>query len=166
MTTTELSALVRGLAAALREYVVSTQKALSDRLTALETQDLIPGEPGKVGPVGPAGTPGLNGKDGAPGLGFDDLDLVFDETRGYLLRCQRGKQLKEWAVPIPFDAGVWTFGRVYPKGAGVTVKGAWWIAQQDTSARPGDDTSDSRAWRLSVKGGRDGKDGKNGKDGE
>jgi hypothetical protein len=90
---------------------------------------------------------------------------VFDEARGYVLRCQRGKQLKEWPIPLPFDAGVWQAGRVYPKGAGVTVKGAWWIAQAETSARPGDDTSDARAWRLSVKGGRDGKDGKNGKDG-
>lgn len=104
-------------------------------------------------------------KDGEPGLGFDDLDLVFDEGRGYLLRCQRGSRIKEWAIPLPFDAGVWQPGRVYPKGAGVTVKGAWWIAQTETSARPGDDTAESRAWRLSVKGGRDGKDGKNGKDG-
>jgi len=68
----------------------------------------------------------------------------------------------EWAVPLPFDAGVWQPGRVYPKGAGVTVKGAWWIAQKDTSERPGD----SRDYRLAVKGGRDGKDGKDGKDGE
>lgn len=158
MTVTELGALMRGLAPALRDYILSMQKTLSDRLTALETQDLIPGEPGKVGPIGPAG---LDGKDGAPGLGFDDLDLVFDEARGYLLRCQRGKQLKEWAVPLPFDAGVWQPGRVYPKGAGVTVKGAFWIAQTDTAERP----SDSREWRLSVKGGRDGKDGKDGKDG-
>lgn len=155
MTITELGALVRGLAPALREYVMSSQKSLSDRLAALETSDLIPGEKGAPGPIGPKGT---DGKDGAPGLGFDDLDLVFDELRGYLLRCQRGTQLKEWAIPIPFDAGVWQTGRIYPKGAGVTVKGAWWIAQKDTAERPGD----SRDWRLSVKGGRDGKDGKDG----
>jgi integrin beta 3 len=95
-------------------------------------------------------------------LGFDDLDVVFDEARGYLLRWQRGTQLKEWALPFAFDAGVWQAGRVYPKGAGTTVKGAWWIAQTNTSGRPGD----SRDWRLAVKGGRDGKDGKDGKDGE
>jgi len=159
MTTTELGALIRGLAPALRDYVTSALKSLNDRLTAIETQDLPQGEPGKDGPIGPAGR---DGKDGAPGLGFDDLDLVFDEARGYLLRCQRGKQIKEWAIPLPFDGGVWVAGRTYPKGAGVTVKGAWWIAQKDTSERPGD----SRDWRLSVKGGRDGKDGKDGKDGE
>ena len=158
MTTTELGALIRGLAPALRDYVTSAVKTLSDRLTALETQDLIPGEPGKVGPMGPSGH---DGKDGAPGLGFDDLELIFDDVRGHILRFQRGVQVKEWAVPLPFDAGVWQAGRVYPKGAGVTVKGAWWIAQKDTTERP----SDSRDWRLSVKGGRDGKDGKNGKDG-
>jgi hypothetical protein len=125
----------------------------------------IPGKDGKDGADGRDGkdaAPGLDGKDGAPGLGFDDLDLVFDETRGYLLRFQRGTHLKEWAIPLPFDGGVWQVGRTYPKGAGVTVKGAWWIAQKDTAERPGD----SRDWRLSVKGGRDGKDGKDGKDGE
>ena len=159
MTVTELGALVRGLAPAFRDYVASTQKTFGDRLTALETQDLIPGAKGDPGPAGPKGA---DGKDGAPGLGFDDLDLVFDETRGYLLRCQRGTQLKEWTLPFPFDAGVWQAGRVYPKGAGTTVKGAWWIAQTDTSGRPGD----SRDWRLAVKGGRDGKDGKDGKDGD
>jgi len=161
MTTPELTALVKGLAAALRDYVLSTQKALSDRLTALETQDLIPGEPGKPGAPGPPGPASLNGKDGAPGIGFDDLDVVFDEARGYLLRCQRGKQIKEWALPFAFDAGVWQAGRTYPRGAGTTNKGAWWIAQKDTTTRPGD----SHDWRLAVKGGRDGKDGKDGKDG-
>jgi hypothetical protein len=159
MTAPELGALMRGLAPALRDYVTSALASLNDRLTAIETHDLPRGDPGAVGPAGPAGT---DGKDGAPGLGFDDLDVVFDETRGYLLRWQRGAQVKERALPITFDAGVWQAGRGYPKGAGTTVKGAWWIAQKDTTDRPGD----SRDWRLAVKGGRDGKDGKNGKDGE
>jgi hypothetical protein len=131
-------------------------------------RDGIDGQPGAAGP---RGEPGLCGEKGEPGpigpigLGFEDLALVYDETRGYLLRLQRGDQVKECPVPVPFDAGVWQAGRVYPKGAGVTVKGAWWIAQTATSARPGDDTSESRAWRLSVKGGRDGKPGPPGRDG-
>ena len=128
------------------------------------------GEKGADGLNGKDGTDGLNGKDGAngfngaDGLGFDDLSVDFDEKRGWLLRFVRETRVKEFPIPVPFDAGVWQSGR-YPKGAGVTVKGAFWIAQRETTARPGEDTPESRDWRLSVKGGRDGKPGRDGKDG-
>ncbi len=108
----------------------------------------------------------INGKDGADGLGFDDLESVFDEQQGFRVRFVRGSEAKEFPLHSPFDAGVWRPGVTYPKGAGVTVKGAFFIARESTQTRPDDGTVESaRAWRLAVKGGRDGKPGRDGKDG-
>jgi Collagen triple helix repeat (20 copies) len=143
--------------------------------------DGAPGRDGRdglsiAGPVGPTGAngidgkdgkDGLNGKDGADGLGFDDLSVHFDEHKGWFLAFQRGDRFKEFQLGVPFDAGVWQAGRTYTKGAGVTVKGAYYIAQADTRTRPEDGTLESaKAWRLSVKGGRDGKPGPPGRDGK
>lgn len=138
----------------------------------------VPGPPGKDGIDGLDGKPGLaglNGKDGKDGrdgatgkdgLGFDDVDVIFEPAKGWLVRFTNGTRQKDCPIPIPFDAGVWDHGRLYPKGAGCTNKGAFWIAQRATKTRPGDDTPESRAdWRLAVKQGRDGKPGKDGRDG-
>jgi integrin beta 3 len=130
-----------------------------------EGRDGIDGKPGAPGLHGKAGQDGVNGKDGADGLGFDDLDLNFDTQAGWLLRFHRGQKFKVFPLPIPFDAGVWQAGKDYPAGAGVTFKGAYWIAQKATKVRPGDDTAPSRDWRLAVKRGEDGRPGKDGKDG-
>ncbi len=126
-------------------------------------RDGLNGTDGSDGLNGKDGTNGLNGKDGADGLngkdglGFDDL--VFDEHKGWLLKSAD----REISVPIPFDAGVWTSGRLYPKGAGTTVNGAFWIAREATTTRPGDGTpASAKAWRLAVKGGKDGKPGPQG----
>lgn len=132
-------------------------------------RDGLPGVPGRWGDKGDPGAPGkdgrdgLNGKDGADGLhgkdglGFDDL--TFDEQKGWLLKSGD----REISVPIPFDAGVWTSGRTYPKGAGTTVNGAFWLAREATTTRPGDGTpASAKAWRLAVKGGKDGKPGPQG----
>ena len=106
---------------------------------------------------------GQDGRDGTDGFGFEDLSLVFDEMKGWAVRFSRQDLTKDFPVPIPFDAGVWRPGRQYPAGAGVTVKGAWWIAQQTTSVRPGDENLASRSWRLAVRGGKDGKPGRDGR---
>jgi integrin beta 3 len=136
-------------------------------------RDGLPGVPGRWGDKGDPGVPGkdgrdgLNGKDGSDGLngkdglGFDDL--VFDEQKGWLLKSAD----RELAIPLPFDADVWRAGRVYPKGAGTTVNGAWWIAREATMTRPGDGSPESaKAWRLAVKGGKDGKQGPQGPAGQ
>jgi len=104
-----------------------------------------------------------DGIDGKNGLGFDDMDLAFDQQRGWLLRLMRGDQVKDFPISVPWDAGTFEQGRVYPKGAGVSRRG-FWIAQEDTAATPGDTSPASRAWRLVVKPGRDGKDGRPGRD--
>lgn len=106
-----------------------------------------------------------DGVNGADGFGFDDLGVVFDEQSGFVLRFTRGSEVKDFPIAAPFDAGVWKPGVTYPKGAGVTVKGAFFIAREQTQTRPDDGTIESaRAWRLAVKGGRDGKPGRDGKD--
>lgn len=131
----------------------------------------LPGVPGREGEKGDPGINGTNGLDGTngsagrDGLGFDDLSVVFDERKGYLLRFTRGEEMKDFPIPIPFDAGIWQSGRPYPKGAGVTVRGAFWIAQRATTARPGDEGGKSVDWRMSVKSGEKGIPGPPGRDG-
>jgi hypothetical protein len=122
----------------------------------------LPGTPGDKGLDGRDGVNGINGKDGLDGLGFDDFDLDLDETRGWLLRLGQGDRVKEWELGIPFDAKVWTAGTVYPKGAGVTWDGGYWLAQAPTSDAPGEGHP---AWRLCVRRGKTGREGKQGKDG-
>ncbi len=68
----------------------------------------------------------------------------------------RGEDVKEFTfkMPVILDAGVFRRGNDYEKGDSVTWDGSTWIAQKDTSDKPGE----SDAWRLSTKRGRDGKD--------
>lgn len=130
----------------------------------LNGKDGLNGTDGKDGVHGKDGRDGLNGKDGMngqDGVGFDDVDLVFDEEKGYVFRLTKGDRVKEFAVPWPWDAQVWTAGQTYPKSAGVTWDGHFWIAQQDTTDQPGEG---SKAWRLAVRRGKQGKEGKPGKD--
>lgn len=122
----------------------------------------LPGTPGEKGLDGRNGVDGLNGKDGQDGRGFDDFDLVLDETRGWILRLAQGERVKEWELGIPFDAKVWTAGVTYPKGAGTTWDGHYWIATAQTSDPPGEGNP---AWRMAVRRGKTGRQGERGKDG-
>ncbi len=135
--------------------------------TPRDGQPGVPGAPGAAGrdgengQDGAKGADGINGKDGLDGLGFDDLDVRFDEGTGYVLHFERGELVKEFPVAIPWDAGIWEAGKVYPKGAGLRRDGSWWIAQTQTSAQPGHD----KTWRLAVKKGTDGRQGPQGPEG-
>ena len=138
-------------------------------------RDGLPGVPGPMGEKGLDGRDGINGKDGIDGLhgkdglGFDDLDVVFDQDQGYSLQFRQGERVKDIPVPFQWDAGTYAFGRLYPKGACVTDRGGYWIAQEPTRSRPpklGEPRLASCAWRLAVKPGRDGKDAEPRKDGE
>lgn len=60
------------------------------------------------------------------------------------------------------DRGIFKADSEYSPGDVATWDGSMWIAQKNTSDKPG--TSD--AWRLSVKRGRDGRDGLKGEKGE
>src|SRR4029077_440120 len=127
----------------------------------------VPGAPGAAGrdgengKDGAKGADGINGKDGLDGLGFEDIDILFDECTGYVLRFARGEVVKAFPLSIPWDAGIWEAGKVYPKGAGLRRDGSWWIAQMQTSAQPGHD----KTWRLAVKKGTDGRQGPIGPEG-
>lgn len=96
-------------------------------------------------------------KDGLDGVNFDDMDINFDtESKELLITAVRGENAKQWKffVPMLTDQGVYKEGTDYLKSDGVTFGGSFWIAQKDTSAKPGTNED----WRLAVKKGRDGKD--------
>lgn len=152
-----------------------------------------PGGRGDVGPVGPSGPEGIPGRDGLPGVqgpqgekGLDgrhgdpgrdgangrdgtleNLKATYDGERTVTFCFKNGDPIEGGVIhlPIPLDRGVYVAGKAYEKGDGVTWGGSFWIAQDATDAKPGDAAAASRAWRLSVKAGRDGKAGPEGKQG-
>jgi integrin beta 3 len=147
-----------------------------------------PGPAGPDGPAGPAGPPGDRGAKGEPGRdGRDASDLpviqamaveiiskqmaaIFanmkmfsdDDGRTIKLALRAGDTELMFAVPtaLVLDRGVWRArDEGYAKGDGVSWGGSFWIAQDNTKAKP--DTADS-GWRLAIKRGRDGDNGKDG----
>ncbi|WP_343347643.1 hypothetical protein WJT74_05140 [Sphingomicrobium sp. XHP0239] len=105
--------------------------------------------------VGKNGEPGENGKHG---LNAEDVDMELLED-GKTLRMSLVTGVIEHSFDICFpvivDRGVFSEGKEYARGDAVTWAGSLWIAQKDTSEKPGGDGDD---WRLAVKKGRDGKD--------
>lgn len=133
----------------------------------LPGRDGLPGVPGPTGEKGIDGKHGTDGRDGIDGLGFDDLSVTYDGERTFTLTFEKGDRVKTFpfSMPIILDRGVYAAGKTYVKGDGVTWGGSFWIAQDDTSAKPGEPGAPSRAWRLAVKKGADGKEGKPGEKG-
>ena len=70
------------------------------------------------------------------------------------MRWAIGETVHEIKTAIVLDAGVWREGTAYVAGDGVTMGGSFFIAQADTTAKPGK----SDEWRLAVKRGNDGRD--------
>lgn len=138
--------------------VLSDVTAVRERVVSLEARAPIPGPPGKDGVDGKDGAPGSPGKDGADGLGFDDLDVEFDD-RTLTLKFERGNQKKAWPITLPYlqYEGVYIEGKSYDRGSVVTWAGSTWHANEQTNTKPGEG---SKAWTLIVKRGRDGKDGR------
>lgn len=93
-------------------------------------------------------------RDGIDGVGFDDIEVIHDGEREFIIRFVRGEQVREFrfVIPVVLDRGVWREG-AFARGDGVTWAGSYWIAQRDTEAKP-ETNSD---WRLSAKRGRDGR---------
>ena len=133
------------------------------------------GEAGKQGLTGPAGIDGRDGErgqKGEPGRNATDLTLIQEmiEQRveraieaisvsspdgGRTLRfALGGAVVREIRTALVLDAGVWKEGATYAAGDGITSGGSFWIAQADTTAKPGK----SDEWRLAVKRGNDGRD--------
>lgn len=132
------------------------------------------GESGKQGAIGPAGLDGKDGERGTkgePGRNASDLTFLQDyvveqvgrtlktatvttSDGGRTLRWIMGETVHEIKTAIVLDAGVWKEGLSYSTGDGVTLGGSFFIAQTDTTAKPGK----SDDWRLAVKRGTDGRD--------
>jgi integrin beta 3 len=128
------------------------------------------GEIGITGAQGEIGLPGPAGSDGLDGLGFEDLEAIYDGERSFTLRFHRGVKVKAFtfSLPIPIDRGVYLDGQAYAKGDAVTSGGSLFIAQREvkTGETPTDgQPKPGQAWRLAVKRGREGRAGKDGKDG-
>lgn len=121
----------------------------------------VPGQPGAKGLDGLNGTDGRDGINGKDGLGFDDLDAVYDEHGRLSLRFMRGDVVKTFRVPGMVDRGVYADGESYEKGDAVTWGGSLFIAQCATTTRP----ESGPDWRLAVKRGREGREGKAGPEG-
>jgi hypothetical protein len=108
------------------------------------------------------GRDGKDGRDGTDGLSFDafmfDLEQTGDRTWRAKWSDAAGKeQIREFRWPIILDRGVYRAETSYGKGDAVSFGGSIWIAQADTSEKPGNGSKD---WRLAVKHGRDGRDGR------
>lgn len=99
---------------------------------------------------------GKDGRDGVDGLGYEDFTEEFDGERTITRTYERGGQKKTFVhkFPVVLERGIHKHGQSYERGDGVTFGGNYWIAQRDTSDKPGE----SDAWRLAVRKGRDGKD--------
>ncbi|WP_295708020.1 hypothetical protein [uncultured Brevundimonas sp.] len=103
------------------------------------------------------GRDGKDGERGQPGPNLQDFDTDWrPDDKVLILSLDDGetKVSHELFFPYPRDAGVWTEGKAYLKGDGVTWGGSFWIAQDDTTDKP----DVGKGWRLAVKRGRDGKD--------
>ncbi len=135
-----------------RPEPISVKSALIDRENKLVLM-FSNGETKELGNV-----VGDDGKPGADGLGFDDLSVEYDGEKTVTLKFVRGEQSKEFplVLPVVIDRGVFSEGKTYEPGDGVTWGGSFWIAQETTTEKP----DSAKGWRLAVKKGRDGKDGK------
>jgi hypothetical protein len=143
------------------------QRALSE-VRALAPMPGPRGDRGEQGKQGPPGDRGVKGE-----TGRNASDLAYLEERiaeqigraiktatvttadgGRTLRWAIGETVHEIKTALVLDAGVWKEGTAYVAGDGVTMGGSFFIAQADTSAKPGK----SDEWRLAVKRGTDGRD--------
>jgi hypothetical protein len=121
---------------------------LRERVATLEAHAPVPGPPGPAG------------RDGADGIGPQQLAVTQRDDRSFTITAAHGDHVTEIGTArfaVDIYRGVWTEGRAYEPGDGVTWAGSEWHCQTATTTKPGDG---SKAWTLKVKRGRDGKDGK------
>jgi hypothetical protein len=79
---------------------------------------------------------------------------VTTSDGGRTLCFSFGGRVHEVKTALVLDVGVWKEGTTYVPGDGVTLGGSFFIAQVDTTEKPGT----SNDWRLAVKRGSDGRD--------
>lgn len=107
-----------------------------------------------------------NGMDGWECIvqGINGIEFKQIDARNFEVNVQMSVATRtfKFAVPSVLERGVFKTGESYAQGDGVTFAGAYWIAQRDTTDRPGEGND---SWRLAVKSGRNGKDGDRGPQG-
>ena len=146
-----------GTALALSRRAIEEIRALS-RMPGPQGE---PGPVGRQGPPGPDGTRGIAGVQGPPGrdaMQLEDFEFeAKDGGRFMALILKRGDTeiRREIRTDLMINRGVWREG-AFLKGDCVTYDNSMWVAQTDTTAKPGKDDE----WRLAVRRGRDGKDAK------
>jgi hypothetical protein len=149
----------------------------------IDGKDGAPGERGKKGDAGPAGIDGKDGAAGRDGRDASDLTVLrtmvpdiiakeFTTLMGNLVASSddNGRTIKlslalgdavvthSIKTGVVLDQGVWE-ERAFKHGDGVSWDGSFWIAQRDTSTKPGTLGSD---WRMAVKRGHNGRAGEPG----
>jgi hypothetical protein len=174
MDRTEIAALARGLMPVMLDIVAERTAVLEKRIATLEARPTEKGDAGPPGPAGERGPFGEKGEQGRDGRDAADLMLIYSHINeqvtevvagaiktfsinspdsGRTLQAGFGSNVHQIKTGIPLDAGVWT-ERTYAAGDSVSHGGSSWIAQKETSAKPGK----SDDWRLAVKRGADGRD--------
>jgi hypothetical protein len=158
--------LAVALADKVKSYVRADRAAIETRLAVAEARlaifDTVTKELGGVKerlavvevlkPVpGPAGEKGEPGRDGT----LDQIKLAYDGRRTVTFCYKDGTPIDGGTIRLghPLDEGIWRPGVVYEQGAGVTHEKSWWIAQCETSERPGV----SKTWRLAACHGQPGR---------
>jgi len=147
------------MSTAAEQALIVEMHKLSDvreRVAVLETRAQVPG------PAGTDGVDGRAGTDGRDGVGFEDLTVDHDGERGFTLRAVRADQTKElgtFTIPALIYRGVHQAGKTYDNGDVVTWAGSTWVANEQTTTKPGE-YAGAAVWTLCVKKGRDGRDGK------
>lgn len=91
-------------------------------------------------------------KDGKDGLGFDDLEAVFDEHGRLSLKFSRGDESKTFRVPCSVYRGIYRPDQTYEKGDVTTFGGSGFIAQKDGALGKPAECDD---WKMIVQRGRD-----------
>jgi hypothetical protein len=129
------------------------------------------GKEGRPGPAGEDGKDGAPGQKGEPGRNAADLSYLQDYATEQVVRAFKtatmttpdggrtlhwkiGDAVHEIKTAVVLDAGVWKEDASYVPGDAVTMGGSLFIAQAETTAKPGK----SDEWRLAVKRGTDGRD--------
>lgn len=122
---------------------------LRERVAVAEAREPI------AGPAGAPGADGVPGAKGADGFTCDELLVEQDAEDDRLVRLafRRGEETKTIGTlrfSMPRYCGVFAVGRRYMKGDQVTMSGALWHCNAETTARPG---TGAPEWTMQVKRG-------------
>lgn len=168
MTIEEIRAVVDGIVPVVREYmdknlasVAESTANLREEIRSLREQldtraapqpTVIEGPPGPAGPQGERGEQGPQGEVGPAGAvgerGADGIPTI-EEVEEVVTRKVNELEARSFA---DFYNGVYKEGTAYTRGSLATWDGSLWLAQTETTQKPGDKNAD---WKLVVKKGRD-----------